>query len=108
MIYEIKIWVSGEPVSKWVKTRQQDPVASTLTTCPSDCNYATILSAVDTARTGDTIQVEYGTYNEQINMNGKDLTLRVTAHKTGDTNGDGVIGLAEAIHAIQVVAGIRD
>src|SRR4051812_22052279 len=45
-------------------------------TCPGfSANYPTIQSAVDAAHAGDTINVCPGTYNEQVTITKKGLTL---------------------------------
>jgi nitrous oxidase accessory protein len=49
--------------------------AATLTVCPSGCVYSNIQSAIDAASNGDTILVQSGTYNENVNVD-KQLTLR--------------------------------
>ena len=53
------------------------PVAATATTrtvCASGCDYTTIQSAVSAASAGDTIQVQAGTYAEQVVIS-KDITV---------------------------------
>ncbi|MCP4345742.1 MAG: choice-of-anchor D domain-containing protein [Desulfobacterales bacterium] len=75
-----------------------------LTVC-SGCDYLDIQSAVDNAWDGDIIQVGTGIYNETVNTDGKYVTISATAFKRGDRNGDEIIDLAEAIYALQVIAG---
>ncbi len=77
-----------------------------LTVC-SGCDYPEIQSALENAWDGDIIQIGTGLYNENINTNGKYVTISVTALKRGDKNGDGIIDLAEAIYALQVIAGMN-
>ncbi len=77
-----------------------------LNVCAS-CEYATMQSAIDTSYEGDTIKLEAGTYYEMINTDGKEIVLSIATKKTGDADGDGVIGLAEAIYALQVIAGLK-
>jgi len=49
--------------------------ASTLTVCPSGCEYNNIQAAIDASSSGDTIEVHSGTYNEEIDLN-KDIKLK--------------------------------
>jgi parallel beta-helix repeat protein len=46
-----------------------------ISVCSSGCNYTSIQSAVDAANSGDTIEVQNGTYNELVDII-KPLTLR--------------------------------
>ena len=57
---------------------------STITVCPSGCDYTSIQDAIDQAAELSTILVKAGTYNEnKINTNGKPITI------TGEVASDG-------------------
>ncbi|PWB51921.1 MAG: hypothetical protein C3F06_09680 [Candidatus Methanoperedenaceae archaeon] len=43
----------------------------TLIVCPSGCTYSSIQSAIDSASSGDTIEVHSGTYYENVDVNKK-------------------------------------
>ncbi|HWQ96236.1 MAG TPA: NosD domain-containing protein [Candidatus Methylomirabilis sp.] len=62
--------------------------AATLTVCKSGCAYSGIQDAVDAASSGDTIQVQSGTYYENVNVN-KQLILRGIEMPVVDANGSG-------------------
>jgi len=49
---------------------------TTLTVCPSGCPFTTIQAAINAAANGFTITVSAGTYNENINFNGKAITVK--------------------------------
>lgn len=53
--------------------------AATLNVGPT-CKYKTIQSAVNAAKTGDTIQVASGTYKETVTVNGKFLNILGTKY----------------------------
>ncbi len=63
--------------------------ASTLTVCPSGCNYTSIQAAVYAAHTNDTIEVHSGTYNESVVLT-KDIAFNGTDTGSGEpiVNGD--------------------
>ncbi|MCP4104896.1 MAG: choice-of-anchor D domain-containing protein [Desulfobacteraceae bacterium] len=74
--------------------------------CTSGCNYTSIQAAIDGASDGDAVLVGDGTYSEDINFNGKDITLTVTKGGGGcDVNGDGLIGLEEVIQTLRILVG---
>ena len=57
---------------------------TTITVCPSGCDYTSIQDAIDQAAELSTILVKAGTYNEnKINTNGKPITI------TGEVASDG-------------------
>jgi parallel beta-helix repeat protein len=62
--------------------------AATLTVCKSGCVYSSIQAAVDASSNGDTILVQSGTYNENVNVN-KQLTLRGIGMPVVDANRSG-------------------
>lgn len=49
---------------------------TTLTVCPASCDYITIQGAINAAANGSTILVSAGTYTENINFNGKAITVK--------------------------------
>jgi parallel beta-helix repeat protein len=49
--------------------------AANLSVCSAGCAYSSLQDAIDNASIGDTILVQSGTYNENVNVN-KQLTLR--------------------------------
>jgi len=59
--------------------------AATLTVCPSGCAYSGIQTAINAASSGDTIQVQSGTYYENVNVT-KQLTLRGIGMPVVDAN----------------------
>ena len=62
--------------------------AATLTVCPSGCAYSIIQAAVNASSSGDTIQVQSGTYYENVNVN-KQLTLRGIGNPMVNASGSG-------------------
>ncbi len=66
--------------------------AATLTVCSSGCTYTSIQAAISTASTGDVIEVQSGTYYENVDVN-KQLILRGIDNGGGkpvvDANGAG-------------------
>jgi len=63
--------------------------ASTLTVCPSGCDYTSIQTAVYAAKPNDTIEVHSGTYNESVALT-KDIMFNGTDTGSGEpiVNGD--------------------
>jgi predicted outer membrane repeat protein len=51
-------------------------VLTPITVCPSGCDYTSIQVAILVASNGDFILVKDGTYSENINFNGKNLTIK--------------------------------
>jgi hypothetical protein len=70
----------------------------TLTVCGSGCNSTTIQGAIDLANSGDTIEVDAGTYNEQVVIN-KSLTVQ----GVGDTT---IIKPSSAVILTQIFTGL--
>ena len=64
--------------------------ASTLTVCPSGCDYTSIQTAVYGAHPNDTIEVHSGTYNESIVLTKDNLAFDGTDTSSGKpiVNGD--------------------
>jgi len=82
------------------------------TVCASGCEYSKIQPAIDAASNGDTILVGKGTYSEDIDFKGKFLTLTVqsgegSAEDICDFNGDGKLGLEDALYILQVLVGLQ-
>ena len=63
--------------------------ASTITVCPSGCNYTSIQTAVYAAHPNDTIEVQSGTYNESVVLT-KDIMFKGIDTGSGEpiVNGD--------------------
>ena len=63
--------------------------ASTITVCPSGCDYTSIQTAVYAAKPNDTIEVHSGTYNESVVLT-KDIAFNGTDTGSGEpiVNGD--------------------
>jgi nitrous oxidase accessory protein len=55
--------------------------ATTYTVCPSGCDYASIQAAIEVADPSDTIEVQSGTYYENVDVN---KTLILKGVDTGD------------------------
>ncbi len=106
-IANIELSVTGSVIPVLIALNGAGKQTSILGVCAYTCDHTTIQSAIDTGFEGDVVQIEIGTYNESISTNGKEITLSVAAKETGDADGDGMIGLAEAIYALQVIAGLK-
>lgn len=61
--------------------------ATTLTVCPSGCDYTSIQSVIDAACTGDTVEVQSGIYHENVTKSlilfGKDTGKGVVLESLG-------------------------
>jgi len=64
--------------------------ASTLTVCPSGCDYTSIQAAVYAAKPNNTIEVQSGTYNESVVLTKENLAFSGTDIGSGKpiVNGD--------------------
>ncbi len=62
--------------------------AATLVVCPSGCAFSSIQTAINASNNGDTIQVQSGTYHENVNVT-KQLTLRGIGNTVVDAGGSG-------------------
>lgn len=103
----IELSVSGSVTPVLIVLSGAGKQTSILSVCAYTCDHTTIQAAIDAGFEGDVVQIEPGTYNEKISTNGKEITLSVAAKETSDANGDGMIGLAEAIYALQVIADMK-
>ena len=72
--------------------------SATLTVCGSGCNSTTIQGAVDLAFSGDTVEVDTGTYDEQIVIN-KSLMMQGTGNAT-------IIKPSSALVLTQIFSGL--
>jgi parallel beta-helix repeat protein len=61
--------------------------AATIIVCPSGCTYSSIQKAIDAASSGDTIEVQSGTYYEQVIV---DKTLKLQGENRDTTIIDGL------------------
>jgi len=62
--------------------------AATLTVCPDGCSYSSIQTGINASNDGDIIQVQYGTYYENVNVT-KQLTLQGIGMPVVDAGGNG-------------------
>jgi nitrous oxidase accessory protein len=62
--------------------------AATLVVCPSGCAFSSIQTAINASNNGDTIQVQSGTYHENVNVT-KQLTPRGIGNTVVDGGGSG-------------------
>jgi hypothetical protein len=67
--------------------------AASLTVCPTGCQYATIQSAINQARDNDVVYIQKGHYFENLNTQGKALTLWGIDNRQAivDGNGNGTV-----------------
>jgi hypothetical protein len=67
--------------------------ATSLTVCPTGCQYATIQSAINRAQDNDVIYIDKGHYFENLNTLGKALTLWGSDNRQAiiDGNGNGTV-----------------
>ena len=73
----------------------------TITVCASGCDFAKIQAAIDSASAGDTIQVQDGTYAENVTISSKqDLTLQGAGRDVVTL--DGSAGVADQKPAILI------
>jgi hypothetical protein len=63
--------------------------ATTRSVCPSGCTYPTIQSAIDAAGIDDTILIGKGRYVENLNTEGKRITLQGADRRTTIVDGNG-------------------
>ncbi|MBI5870406.1 MAG: Ig-like domain-containing protein, partial [Actinobacteria bacterium] len=68
---------SGNPMASSYQFAYTTEMAGEgITVCATGCDYGTIQPAIDAASDGDTISVYEGTYSENINFNGKEITVQ--------------------------------
>jgi Right handed beta helix region len=67
--------------------------AASLTVCPTGCQYSTIQSAINQANDNDVINIQKGHYFENLNTQGKALTLWGIDNRQAivDGNGNGTV-----------------
>ena len=64
--------------------------ATTRTVCAAGCQFTTIQSAIDAAEKDDTILIEKGRYVENLNTEGKRITLQGADRRTAIIDGNGL------------------
>jgi len=78
----------------------------TLTVCPSGCEFAAIQAAIDAARPGDTIEVQAGTYRENLTIrNKRDLTLQGVGRDQVTLDGSAAVGWEEIVPGVLIEEG---
>jgi len=61
--------------------------ASTLTVCSSGCNHTSIRAAINNASNGDTINVDAGTYTEDLVINSSKNNLEIVSNNSSTIKG---------------------
>ncbi len=67
-------------------------LGATLEVCPSGCAYSSIQDAIDAANSGDDIFIYPGAYTEQIDFNGKAITVSGSGADVTIIDGGGLPG----------------
>ncbi|ETR73626.1 MAG: hypothetical protein OMM_00803 [Candidatus Magnetoglobus multicellularis str. Araruama] len=90
--YAIQLTVTDSDGSQSIK-QQKDyilvNVVTYRTVCSSGCDYTSIQAAIDASREGNTIAVYKGSYKENINFNGKLVTVKSVSGDVNETIIDG-------------------
>jgi N-acyl-D-amino-acid deacylase len=103
------MWEAAGGVTRWPdhdlfedrpETSAQDPdedrPPATMTVCPSGCKFATIQAAIDAAGEGDVIEIQPGTYRENVMIfEAKSLTLRGAHDGTESVTIDGSLSVTD-------------
>src|SRR5580704_8528780 len=79
--------------------------AATLTVCPSGCEHTTIQGAISHAASGDTISIGKGHYFENVNTQGKALSLQGVDARTVvvDANGNGTVITIPGTNPVSII-----